>query len=44
MTFTKWSEIRDEQIERIGREELEEEKDKLIETARTEERVEQNLE
>lgn len=34
MTFTKWSQIRDEQIERIGREEFEAGKEQMLAEAR----------
>ena len=34
MTFTKWSQIRDEQIERIGREEFEAGKEQMLAQAR----------
>ena len=34
MTFTKWSQIRDEQIERIGREEFETGKEQMLAEAR----------
>ena len=34
MTFTKWSQIRDEQIERIGREEFEVGKEQMLAEAR----------
>ena len=30
MTFTKWSQVRDEQIERIGREEFEAGKEQML--------------
>jgi DNA-binding transcriptional regulator LsrR (DeoR family) len=34
VTFTKWSQIRDEQIERIGREEFEAGKEQMLAEAR----------
>ena len=34
MTFTKWSQIRDEQIERVGREEFEAGKEQMLAEAR----------